>query len=271
MEYTRSECARIFNISVDTLRYYESLGLLCPQRDGSGRTSIYTEKEILDLLEIRKIKHLGFANQEMPSLYDEQGNTSHMQYFSQAFKRAEAELREAQRKMAYIQQVKNVFAQVTGMLGTIQIGSLPERRFLILDRTEKDLAAKAMEGLPYLSYAYWIDRRCLTGEKPWEVHLAADVYQLNMYKPDLYQELMASGKTISNGTGMKVVRYMFCENIHQMEPRMFTPLLEYAHMHRFRTVGDVFGGLLGPEKMEGSRHSGYVITQTIQILEDDVG
>lgn len=50
---------------MDTLRYYERIGLLNVARDKRSRQCVYTEHEIMRLLDFRKIKSLGFSNDEL--------------------------------------------------------------------------------------------------------------------------------------------------------------------------------------------------------------
>ena len=40
MQYTRSECARLFGICMDALRYFESIGLVTPEK-GEGNRRLY--------------------------------------------------------------------------------------------------------------------------------------------------------------------------------------------------------------------------------------
>ena len=49
IRYSRSQCARLFGISMDTLRYYERIGLLHVARDKRSRQCVYTEHEIMRL------------------------------------------------------------------------------------------------------------------------------------------------------------------------------------------------------------------------------
>lgn len=57
------EVANKFRISVDTLRYYEKIGLLTPKRERGLR--IYSEKELLKLQQILLMKELLFSLEEI--------------------------------------------------------------------------------------------------------------------------------------------------------------------------------------------------------------
>lgn len=53
-----------------------------------------------------------------------------------------------------------------------------------------------MEGLPYLNYGYWVDRRAIVGEMPFEIKLAIDVVPLAAHHPAIYETLENSGRFI---------------------------------------------------------------------------
>lgn len=64
--YTISDLAREYNLTLRTLRFYESKGLLRPIRAGSSRT--YSEEDRQRLKLIMKGKQLGFTLREISAL-----------------------------------------------------------------------------------------------------------------------------------------------------------------------------------------------------------
>ena len=62
-EYTISDLARLYNISLRTLRFYEDKGLLEPRRSGTAR--FYSARDRIRLELILKGKHLGFTLAEI--------------------------------------------------------------------------------------------------------------------------------------------------------------------------------------------------------------
>ena len=113
--------------------------------------------------------------------------------------------------------MKGIFQTISGRLDAVRIGELPERRYLLFDRENEPLVALAMEGLPYLNYGYWVDRRAIVGEMPFEIKLAIDVVPLAAHHPAIYETLENSGRILSNGNGMKVYRYRLYEKIGDMQ------------------------------------------------------
>lgn len=71
--YTITQLAETFKVTTRTIRYYEELGILSPERLGS-RTRIYSKKDMTRLRLILRGKKFGFSLEEikeMISLFDE--------------------------------------------------------------------------------------------------------------------------------------------------------------------------------------------------------
>lgn len=72
--YSIRDLAQEFDITTRTMRFYESEGLLHPERD--GQTRIYSEKDRIHLKLIMRGKRLGFSlaeSKELIQLYNPSG------------------------------------------------------------------------------------------------------------------------------------------------------------------------------------------------------
>lgn len=67
MEYTISELAKAFDVSTRTIRYYEELGLLSPNRNENGRR-IFAKKDYIRLKLIFRGKRFGFKLDEIKEM-----------------------------------------------------------------------------------------------------------------------------------------------------------------------------------------------------------
>ncbi|MCA1040595.1 MerR family DNA-binding transcriptional regulator [Bacillus infantis] len=67
MEYTISELAKAFDVSTRTIRYYEELGLLCPNRNENGRR-VFAKKDYIRLKLIFRGKRFGFKLDEIKEM-----------------------------------------------------------------------------------------------------------------------------------------------------------------------------------------------------------
>jgi DNA-binding transcriptional MerR regulator len=72
-EYTIGDLAREFDVTLRTLRFYESKGLIKPRRQGMAR--IYSQEDRERLALILQGKRLGFTLREIRELVATQGHT----------------------------------------------------------------------------------------------------------------------------------------------------------------------------------------------------
>lgn len=64
--YTISEIADFFNLSTQTLRYYDKIGLLTPEtKDASSKYRLYSSEQFNKLYLIRDLKHLGLSLEQI--------------------------------------------------------------------------------------------------------------------------------------------------------------------------------------------------------------
>ncbi|MEM0022826.1 MAG: MerR family DNA-binding transcriptional regulator, partial [Archaeoglobaceae archaeon] len=103
--FTISELAREFEISTRTIRYYEELGLLSPQRT-SGNQRIFTRKDRVRLKLILRGKRLGFSLseiKEMIEMYDIAGESEQIRL---TLKYGEKKLKEIEEKIKELEMLK---------------------------------------------------------------------------------------------------------------------------------------------------------------------
>ena len=67
--YTISELASYFNVTTRTIRYYEELGLLTPERSKSGQR-VFSKKEKTRLILIFRGKKYGFQLEEIKEMVE---------------------------------------------------------------------------------------------------------------------------------------------------------------------------------------------------------
>ncbi|MEH6616920.1 MAG: MerR family DNA-binding transcriptional regulator [Porticoccus sp.] len=81
-EYSISDLSREFGVTTRSIRHYEDIGLLTPQRH--GLTRIYTPPDRTKLKLILRGKRLGFSleeSREIVEMYDpNQGNTTQLKH-----------------------------------------------------------------------------------------------------------------------------------------------------------------------------------------------
>ncbi len=67
--YHTSQFAEKASVSVRTLRYYDSVGLLCPAEYTEAGYRLYTDSDLSRLQQILALKFLGFSLEEIQPLF----------------------------------------------------------------------------------------------------------------------------------------------------------------------------------------------------------
>lgn len=71
------EVAERVGLSLRTVRYYEEMGLLAPEKRTEGGFRLYSEAQVDRLALIKQMKPLGFTVQEMGELLDARDTLDH--------------------------------------------------------------------------------------------------------------------------------------------------------------------------------------------------
>lgn len=110
-------CAR-FDVTPRTLRYYEYIELLAPERE--GRTRFYTPREVARMTLIMRGRRFGFPLEELRQwlmIYDDQGTEEQSRVWIKMADRQLAELAERKADLEdAIADLKNLRAQTSAAL-----------------------------------------------------------------------------------------------------------------------------------------------------------
>ncbi len=109
--FSIGELARLAECGVDTIRYYERVGLLPKAERSDGGQRRYNEAQARQLLFIRRIRDLGFSLDEIEGFLRMVRQQS---YGCSEFKRmAEARTAEIRRKIAELRRLERRLAEMT--------------------------------------------------------------------------------------------------------------------------------------------------------------
>ena len=70
-EYKVSDLARLLDLSAETIRYYESIGLINPRHDEENRYRYFLSTDFSRLYNVKMLRSLGFGLQEIRSFFYE--------------------------------------------------------------------------------------------------------------------------------------------------------------------------------------------------------
>lgn len=113
--YKINEISKLYRIGIDSLRYYEKLGILTPKRDDNGYR-LYSLKEIYKLNIIRDLRSLDFSFKQIKAYLDDQCIANSLELFQeervlietqmQTLRAAKAALHSRMEMLNYLSSVK---------------------------------------------------------------------------------------------------------------------------------------------------------------------
>ncbi|MGE7998603.1 MerR family transcriptional regulator [Lysinibacillus sp. NPDC093190] len=112
---TIQEVAKQFNVSTRTIRYYEELGLLNPNRSSTNQRT-FSKKELAKLKLIFRGKRYGFSLEEIKEMvllfdFDRTG----IQQLERTVEYGEQKIQEIDSKIAELAQMKSELLQLQGI------------------------------------------------------------------------------------------------------------------------------------------------------------
>jgi len=99
--------ARLAEVSVDTIRYYEKLALIPPARRGDSGYRLYADEDVQRLCFIRRAKALGFTLEEIAGLLELSEQREDMGQVKAA---ALARIAAIEDKIAQLQRIRDALA-----------------------------------------------------------------------------------------------------------------------------------------------------------------
>lgn len=125
--YKISEISKLYGIGVDSLRYYERLGLIHPKRDTNGYR-LYHLKDIYKLNLIRDLRSLDFSMDQIKAYLKDQSLDNTQVLLEQELRLIQEKIREYQQKELRIRQRINDLSQASRIEpNQIRRLSLPDR------------------------------------------------------------------------------------------------------------------------------------------------
>ena len=130
--YKINEIAKLYGVGVDSLRYYERLGILKPKRDAANGYRLYGLKDIYKLNIIRDLRSLGFSMKQIKDYLDGQCIANTMNLLSEEHSLMEAQLRDlTERKQILETRMRDLSEAVHTKTGAYQLKTIPEDRFCV--------------------------------------------------------------------------------------------------------------------------------------------
>lgn len=97
------ELSKLFNIGVDSIRYYESVGILSPIRDPQSNYRIYTVADVRKLTMIRELLNLNFSTDQIREFSQNHNISNTMSLLSSELTMVNSRIKELQETKSSIE------------------------------------------------------------------------------------------------------------------------------------------------------------------------
>ncbi|NTV90425.1 MAG: MerR family transcriptional regulator [Clostridiales bacterium] len=126
-DYKINEISKLYGIGIDSLRYYEELGILKPRRD-SNRYRLYSLKDIYKLNIIRDLRKLDFSMKQIKEYLDHQclENTLGLLHEEQEYVGNQIRILRA-RKQIIQNRIRTLESMSKIQTGVFSVKNLPDR------------------------------------------------------------------------------------------------------------------------------------------------
>lgn len=122
------EISRLYGIGVDSLRYYEKIGLLKPQRSESGYRH-YSIQEIWKLNVIRDLRELNFSMEQIGRYLGSHSISSTLELLSEEQQAVEDKIKELEKLKRNVEKrMDSIREAVNRPVNTISLKEYPQRR-----------------------------------------------------------------------------------------------------------------------------------------------
>jgi DNA-binding transcriptional MerR regulator len=123
--YHANELYKNLNITRDTLRYYEEIGLILPERNEKSQYREFTFSDISHLMAIDFYRKRGFSPFEIKKLMQNRNNSGRMQYLEQKAADIEQNILAQQRILSRLKRTKKFYEFYRTAKGKFYIKMLP--------------------------------------------------------------------------------------------------------------------------------------------------
>ena len=132
--YKINEISKLYGIGVDSLRYYEKLGILRPRRDTNGYR-LYDLKDMYKLTVIRDLRKLDFSMAQIREFLEGQSVDNTLSLLREEQSLMEEQIREITRRKGLIEKrIRSLKAAEREKAGEIFVKRLPKRRCVRIEQ-----------------------------------------------------------------------------------------------------------------------------------------
>lgn len=239
--FTIGEIARLFNVKIATLRYYDDIGLLKPQfTNKQTNYRYYSTEQFERLSSIKYLRALGVPISELLDFY----NYRELESLVEMLKKQQIEIASKKRELEQIERkISHRLAQIEDATNTsldsIKEVRLPDWRVAYLSR-ELSLGEDIEYPISELVENYEIDGEVFLGK----IGVSISISDLNCNKFDRYsgifmiledEDKITTSETIFPSREYLQIRF---KGTHMEAAYYYKKLLTYMKKHHYKLIDD---------------------------------
>jgi len=124
--YTIGQVARFLNVSRDTLKYYEDMGLVNPQKNNSNGYRLYSHYDIQDIIAINYYRELDIEIKKIQQIRKSKSVNDIAQLIEEKEQLVAKEIESKQYLLKQLKKVKEHSLKTTKHLGVFSIIDMPQ-------------------------------------------------------------------------------------------------------------------------------------------------
>ncbi|MBF4693384.1 MerR family transcriptional regulator [Fusibacter ferrireducens] len=267
MKYSIGEFSDLLGITIDTIRLYETYGIISPNKDQKSHYRYFDDLDARNLLMSRWYRSLNFSLKVSAKFTLESDYEEIYQQIVKKQKALESELEEKQyllnRMNAIEAELKNLKCDL-GQYKIVKKSKIYRVKQTIQDELidegqSKKLIKSLMAALPHTFYSVTVDTKIFSNRNGMvEPNEEVDEYNwgLAIYEPDLDRLGFKDKSDFDSFEANEYLASTICiEYDHKFQRCLFEPLYNECIKLGFRVAGNLIGRLIVIEKVGEKRFS----------------
>jgi len=241
--FSIGEMAKLYQINVQTLRYYDAIGLFSPAlRSSQTGYRYYSVDQFEELNTIRYLRRLGVSIEEIQSIMKERNLEGILHVFQKQYRQVQTQIAELKRvekniktRMEQITQAAQNGVNVDGIVEK----ELPSRRAAILKRPIQsgdslEMPIRLLEKAANLQDSIFLGKIALSISKEELLHRNYNAYHAILL---LLEDTDESEMTLSSLPGGLYLSLLY-HGTHDKAEIYYDKLLDYCEQKRYQILDD---------------------------------
>ncbi|HHW03743.1 MAG TPA: MerR family transcriptional regulator [Thermoanaerobacterales bacterium] len=245
------EVSKLLNMSVETIRFYESQNIIKPSRKADSKYRIYETWDIFFLMECMKYRSFDISVKDISKILHAESLDFFLQKIDEKQNRINDEIRYNTLLYEKIEQYRSSLETVELNEGNFWIKKIPEQLYFIYLSSQGDqyeeldstnpLFSEWMNFLPFVEFGLHVTLKDLINRN------TVDRIQWSLITEKKYADILKL--PVNESVKFVPSQLCICTIINagdkgNLSLKLFNPIMEYLQTSNYKICGDVIGKLL---------------------------